>query len=201
MAAAAAPQQLLRRRANNTYEYLGEDFEVNIHREGDAELQTTRVSQLNWSRYHEECSPIAEHLVGKTGYVVIPGYLAGDVQSMVTGKAKVGETKVAACYRESHEEIGLSVKDGRQIHEDGNRTYYWCDLSADPAPHAAAAVGDDNHKAKVCCVAFVANPEDVLHRHRIPNTDNDDAGVFVVVIPVAHYLQLLAAYNALPRRR
>ena len=197
----AAPQPRLRQRANNTYEYLGEDFEVKTHREGDAELQTARISQLDLSRCHEQCSPIAEHLVGKAGWVVIPGYRAGDVQSMVTGKAKVGETKVVAYYRESHEEIGLRVTGGEQIHEDGDRTYYWCDLSAEPAPHAAAAVGADNHRAKVCCVAFVQNEADVLHRRRIPNGDNDDAGVFVVVIPVAHYLRLLAAYNALPPRR
>ena len=193
------------------YKLVGVKFKVYFHTEGSHVLEERCISGCVFSSHHFLSNKLALALKDEKGFVVVPTYTQGDVQSMVTGAVNFGETPEAACCREGHEEIGLDVTKFREVNKDtvetgfGKKakvaevTYYVGRMSSNPGPHAAAESYDDRSQL-ICCVPIVNDPSDVIGRRRMAS--NDAAGETVMVIPMSDYLQLLNAFNrADPRPR
>jgi hypothetical protein len=197
--------------------FQGDDFEVIVHCEGSEVLQTFQASQCTFSSYHTRCDEFAARLVGIEGYVVIPIYpkkgvtfdmanankmfldlkrggLGCDAQSMVTGKAHIDEEAEDACRREVFEEIGLEVVRCTETGVDGVHSYFACELSSTPAGRIEASQAKEDYNNRICCVPIVADPRDVLRRHRTKS--GDTAGIAVGVIRMSDYTRLLTAYNS-----
>ena len=208
--AVASLQQVTRERFPK-YSLVGVKFKVYFHTEGSHVLEERCISGCVFSSHHFLSNKLALALKDEKGFVVVPTYTEGDVQSMVTGAVNFEETPEAACCREGHEEIGLDATEIREVDKNklvtgfGKKkilaevTYYVGRMSSNPGPHAAAESSDDRSQL-ICCVPIVNDPSDVIGRRRMAS--NDAAGKTVMVIPMSDYLQLLNAFNrADPRPR